>query len=94
MLYRPGGSGDTRGVHTMSTNATTLRTTDDVTKVRSYIKKQIDSKYGTMTAYANAEKVSLQYVSNVMAGNKPIPDWMLKRFKIKHVVVESWQRAA
>lgn len=75
-------------------NAPTLKPTDDVNKVRNYIKQCIDLKFGTMTAYAEKEGVSLQYISNVMAGNKPIPDWMLKRFKIRHVVAESWERMA
>lgn len=72
----------------------TLKRTDDVSDVRTYIKQCIDLKFGTLTAYAEKEGVSLQYISNVMKGNKPIPDWMLKRFKVKHVVVETWERAA
>lgn len=59
--------------------------------VRKFIRKQIDEKYGTLTAYAEKEEVTLQYISNVMSGNKPIPDWMLKRFRIKHVVHEHWE---
>lgn len=68
----------------------TLKKTDDVAKVRAYIAKCIELKFGTMTAYAEKEGVSLQYISNVMSGNKPIPDWMYKRFKINHVVEEHW----
>ncbi len=70
---------------------TKLGTTDDVEKVRAYIKKLIEAKFGTMTAYAEKEQVSLQYISNVMSGNKPIPEWMLKRFKITHTVTETWE---
>lgn len=69
----------------------TLKKTDDVEKVREYIRKVIELKYGTLTAYANKEEVSLQYISNVMSGNKPIPAWMYKRFKINHVVNEHWE---
>jgi len=72
----------------MTTNTTSIDS------VRKFIRKQIDTKYGTMTAYAAKEEVTLQYISNVMSGNKPIPDWMLKRFKIKHVVAEHWELAA
>jgi len=68
----------------------TLKKTDDVVKVRKYIAECIAVKFGTMTAYAEKEGVSLQYISNVMSGNKPIPAWMYKRFKITHVVTESW----
>jgi len=68
-----------------------IKRTTDVDKVREYIKKCIDTKYGTMTAYAEKAEVSLQYISNVMSGNKPIPDWMYKHFKINHVVVEHWE---
>jgi hypothetical protein len=71
-----------------------LRKTTDVNKVREYIKKCIDLKFGTLTAYAEKEQVSLQYISNVMSGNKPVPVWMLKRFKITHVVNEHWEVVA
>ena len=50
--------------------------------VRKYIKKRIADKYGTLTAFAEKMEVSLQYVSNVMSGNKPIPDWMLQHFRV------------
>ena len=69
----------------------TLKKTDDVEKVREYIRKCIEIKFCTLTAYANKEQVSLQYISNVMSGNKPIPAWMYKRFKINHVVLEHWE---
>jgi hypothetical protein len=65
--------------------------TTSVDHVRKHIHKQIKDKYGTLTAYAEKEDVTLQYISNVMSGNKPIPEWMLKRFKIKHVVNEHWE---
>lgn len=71
-----------------------MKKTDDVEKVREFIKKAIMLKFGTLTAYAEKEEVSLQYISNVMSGNKPIPAWMLKRFKIVHVVAEHWEVAA
>lgn len=60
-------------------------------KVRAYIRQRIDARYGTLTAYAEKEEVSLQYISNVMSGNKPMPDWMLTRFKVKHIVNEHWE---
>jgi hypothetical protein len=69
----------------------TIKRTEDVEKVREYIKKSIDAKFGTMTAYAEKAEVSLQYISNVMSGNKPIPAWMLKHFKVNHVVQEHWE---
>lgn len=76
----------------MATQSTPkLPQTDDVEKVRAYIKKVIDLKFGTMTAYAEKEEVSLQYISNVMSGKRPIPDWMLKRFKVTHTVAETWE---
>ena len=71
----------------------TLKKTTDIDKVRAYIAKAIALKFGTMTAYAEKEQVSLQYISNVMSGNKPIPAWMYKRFKINHVVAEHWEVA-
>lgn len=67
------------------------RKTDDINKVREYIKACIVEKFGTYTAYAEKEEVSLQYVCNVMSGTKPIPAWMYKRFKINHVVTEHWE---
>lgn len=72
-------------------NTPQLKRTQDIDKVRDYIKQCIAARFGTMTAYAAKENVSLQYVSNVMAGNKPIPAWMLKRFRINHVVQEHWE---
>lgn len=92
MQYAPGVSGLHERRIIMSNPI--LKRTNDVSDVRTYIKQCIDLKFGTMTAYATKEGVSLQYISNVMSGNKPIPDWMLKRFKVKHVVVETWERAA
>lgn len=70
---------------------TKLKRTNDIEKVREYIRKCIDAKFGTMTAYAAKEDVSLQYVSNVLNGGKPIPDWMYKRFKINHITQEHWE---
>lgn len=71
----------------------TLRKTTDEAKVREYIRKCILLKFPTLTAYAAKENVSLQYVSNVLAGSKPMPDWMYKRFRITHVRVvnEHWE---
>lgn len=69
----------------------TLKKTADVADVRTYIRSCIEIKFGTLTAYAEKEQVSLQYISNVMSGNKPIPAWMYKRFKIAHVVNEHWE---
>jgi hypothetical protein len=89
MSPRRAAPGDSKKEYHMSTP--TLKKTDDVTKVREYIRKLIDLKYGTLTAYAAKEEVSLQYISNVMSGNKPIPSWMYKRFKINHVVQEHWE---
>jgi hypothetical protein len=77
-----------------SKSAATVRRTDDVAKVRAYIKKAIETRFVTYTAYAEKEGVSLQYISNVMSGVKPIPPWMLKRFRINHVVAEHWEIAA
>ena len=68
-----------------------MKKTDDIDKVREYIRKAIALKFDTMTAYAEKEDVSLQYISNVLSGNKPIPAWMYKRFKINHVVNEHWE---
>jgi hypothetical protein len=78
----------------MATAIPKLSKTDDDMKVREYIKKCIDIKFGTLTAYAEKEEVTLQYVSMVLSGKKPIPAWMLKRFKIAHVVAEHWELAA
>jgi hypothetical protein len=90
LLYRVGRVPDfSKKEYHMSTP--TLKKTDDINKVREYIRKLIELKYGTLTAYANKEEVSLQYISNVMSGNKPIPAWMYKRFKINHVVHEHWE---
>lgn len=71
-----------------------LPKTAEQDKVREYIKQCIAIKFGTLTAYAAKEKVSLQYVSNVLSGKRPIPDWMLKRFKIAYIVTEHWELAA
>lgn len=68
----------------------TLKKNATADDVRAYIRQCVDLKFGTLTAYANKEKVSLTYISNVLSGNRAIPDWMLKRFKIVHTVVESW----
>jgi hypothetical protein len=73
---------------------TSVKRTDDADKVREFIAKAIEVKYGSLTAYAAKEEVSLQYVSCVVRGIKPIPAWMLKRFKINHVVTEYWEVAA
>ena len=86
---RRAAPGDSKKEYHMSTP--TLKKTDDVEKVREYIRKCIEIKFGTMTAYANKEQVSLQYISNVLSGAKPIPVWMYKRFKINHVVQEHWE---
>lgn len=71
-----------------------VRKTTDVNVVRKYIKDMVIYKFGTLTAYAEKAGVSLQYISNVMAGNKPIPPWMYKHFKIAHVVEERWEVVA
>ena len=69
----------------------TKKHTSDISKVREFIRWAINKEFGTMTAYANKEGVSVQFISNVLAGNKPIPDWMYRRFKINHVVTEHWE---
>lgn len=71
-----------------------MKKTSDAVKVRAYVRKSIDDKYGSLTAYAKKEGVSMQYVSKVVLGEKPIPAWMLKRFKINHVVQEHWEVTA
>ena len=74
----------------------TLKKTTDGAKVREYIRECITLKFGTLTAYAEKEKVSLPFISAVLAGRKAIPDWMLKRFKLVHTrtVTEHWELAA
>ncbi len=62
--------------------------------LRDHLRKVIVRRYGTLTAYAEKEGVTLQYVSNVLGGHKDIPEWMLQRFRIKHVVAEHWEAAA
>lgn len=79
-----------KATHTSNGQPVSKRT-EDVEKVRKYIRRKMDEKYGTMTAYAGKAGVSLQYISNVMAGNKPIPPWMLKHFRINHVVTEYFE---
>ena len=71
-----------------------LKKTSDAVKVREYLRASITDRFGSLTAYANKEGVSMQYVSKVVLGEKPIPAWMLKRFKITHVVQEHWEVAA
>lgn len=71
-----------------------LAPTQDEMKVREYIRKCIELKFGTLTAYAEKEKVTLQFVSGVLSGAKAIPEWMLTRFKIKHIVTERWELAS
>lgn len=71
-----------------------LAPTNDDMKVREYIRKCIELKFGTLTAYAEKEKVTLQFISGVLSGAKAIPDWMLARFKIKHIVTERWELAS
>lgn len=78
----------------MATAIPKLTKTTKQDDVRDYIRQCIDIKFGTLTAYAAKEDVSIQYISNVLAGNRPVPDWMLKRFKIVHTVVEHWEKAA
>jgi hypothetical protein len=75
-------------------SAPTLKRTTDAADVREYIRAVIVLKFGTMTAYAKKEAVSLPYLSNVLAGHKPIPEWMYRRFKIVHTVKEHWALAA
>ncbi|NGZ61040.1 MAG: hypothetical protein CV081_11145 [Nitrospira sp. LK265] len=64
--------------------------TTSVLVVRKFLKRMIQSRFGSMSGYAKASNVSLQYVSNVLTGIKPIPDWMLKDFEVSHVVAEHW----
>lgn len=78
----------------VETTSAKTRKTADKAVLRKYIRDMVDYKYKTLTAYAEKEQVSLQYVSNVLSGHKPIPDWMLKRFSITHVVQEHWEVAA
>lgn len=69
-----------------------FKKTTNQDNVRKYLRKAIELNYPTMKAYAELEGFSVQYVSNVLAGLRPVPDWMLKRFKIKHVKsVEHWE---
>ena len=58
--------------------------------VCNHIREAILAKHGTLTKFAEKNGVSLQYISNVLGGQKSIPDWMLKKFKIEHVVTEHW----
>jgi hypothetical protein len=58
--------------------------------VCSHLREAILAKYGTLTKFADKNEVSLQYISNVLGGQKAIPDWMLKKFKVEHVVTEHW----
>jgi hypothetical protein len=69
----------------------TIRKTSDVGAVRTYLRAAILERFGTLTAYANKEEVTLQYICNVLSGTKPIPAWMYKRFKINHVIAEHWE---
>lgn len=66
--------------------------TSDIGKVRDYLRKAIINRYGNFAAYARKEQVTLSYISNVLAGRRPIPDWMLKRFRIIHT--EQWELTA
>lgn len=69
----------------------TTRKTTDIDAVRTYLRAAILERFGTLTAYAAKEEVTLQYICNVLSGTKPIPAWMYKRFKINHVVTEHWE---
>lgn len=68
-----------------------VRKTEDIDKVRAVMRKMIETKYGTISAYAEKAGVSMQFISNVLNGVKVPPDWMCKHFNIKHVVTEHWE---
>jgi hypothetical protein len=68
-----------------------IHKTTDADKVRKYLKAAIQHKYGTNLAFANKMDVSTQFISNVLNGVKPIPDWMCEKFGVKHVVTEHWE---
>jgi hypothetical protein len=72
-------------------SAAKLKRTQDIDNVRAHIKDRIAEKFGTLSAYADKNGVSLQYVSMVLSGNKAVPAWMLASFKINHVVQEYWE---
>lgn len=70
------------------------KTTDDQ-KVRDYIRDCIIEKYGTLQAFANKMDRTPSYFGNVLRGDRAMPDWLLKKFGVKHVVTttEHWEAA-
>lgn len=64
-----------------------FRKTQDKQVVLDHIREQIVAKYGTLQAFANKVERPVSYISNVVRGERAMPEWMLKRFKIKKVSV-------
>lgn len=64
-----------------------FRKTQDEQVVLDHIREQIVAKHGTLQAFANKVERPVSYISNVVRGKRAMPEWMLKRFKIKKVVV-------
>lgn len=69
----------------------TFRRTSNEKDVCDYLRTKITEKYGTLQAFANKVERPVSYISNVVRGQRAIPEWMLKRFKIKRVETVHWE---
>jgi hypothetical protein len=79
----------------MDTPIPTLKRTSDLRAVQKYIRKIIELKFETASAYARKEGISVQYLSNVLSdkNTKGLPQRILDRFRLQQVTKTYWELA-
>jgi hypothetical protein len=77
----------------MDTPIPTLKRTSDLRAVQKYIRKIIELKFETASAYAKKEGISVQYLSNVLSdkNTKGLPQRILDRFRLQQVTKTYWE---
>lgn len=57
-----------------------MRKTKTETEMREMFRQHIAINYRTQTRFAEEAGISVQYVCNILAGAKPLPDWLIERY--------------
>lgn len=62
----------------------------DADSLLAHIRSKIAFKFKTQKAFAQQAGVSSSFVSSILNGNKPVPDWMLEQCGIVRIVSYRW----
>lgn len=69
----------------------------DGKQVRTYLRQSILTRFPSLAEYARFETAqqkrsfTSQRLSNILAGDKAIPEFMLRRWRIQKTVTEKWE---